>query len=560
MYRPPLVLLVLIALVLLSATALVPASPAEAAATVGFEGRRSADGLVVFAVRGVRGRQVLDAGVHQRGQPRRRVRVEAVRRAIARGGRLRFRAGVGAGRPVLRLRVDRTRPTPPRRLRATAPAGVVRVDWAAASDDVGVAGYQVRVGSGAWRRVSGSARSYAAAVGSGGQGCEEVLVTALDRALNNSRPATVVVATRDSRSQAPAVGNGASCGESSVGSSLPPRLPPSQGATFYVSPTGSDGNPGTALFPWRTIQKAADTLRPGETAFVRAGLYLENVVITRSGTATAPITIRNQPGERPVVRAGLGGVNSMPVQVRHAAYLRLQGLVLEGATGPSTTNVYISGTAHDIELSECEVRNSTRQGFFSERTTARVHIIGCHFHDNGGAGPLQQDHNIYVEGSHHAIINNLIRNGPNGFGVQIYPSNDHVLVAGNTIANHFRDGIIVGSGGLTTTVDGLIVNNVITHNRLAISTYWGGLPGSGNVARNNLAWGNREGDFTGSGLSYQNNRVGDPAYANTTLGDYRLRDSSAALDVAEPGYVSPVDLLGVSRPQGTGPDLGAYER
>jgi hypothetical protein len=36
------------------------------------------------------------------------------------------------------------------------------------------------------------------------------------------------------------------------------------GATFYVSTTGSDSNPGTPAAPWRTIQKAFNTLTAGQ--------------------------------------------------------------------------------------------------------------------------------------------------------------------------------------------------------------------------------------------------------------------------------------------------------
>ena len=40
---------------------------------------------------------------------------------------------------------------------------------------------------------------------------------------------------------------------------------------FYVSPTGNDGDAGTAAAPWRTLQKAADTVSAGATVSVRDG-------------------------------------------------------------------------------------------------------------------------------------------------------------------------------------------------------------------------------------------------------------------------------------------------
>src|SRR5882672_7483675 len=43
--------------------------------------------------------------------------------------------------------------------------------------------------------------------------------------------------------------------------------------TFYVAPTGSDTAPGSSASPWRTLQKAANTVRAGDLVIVRAGTY-----------------------------------------------------------------------------------------------------------------------------------------------------------------------------------------------------------------------------------------------------------------------------------------------
>ncbi|MGA2746584.1 MAG: DUF1565 domain-containing protein, partial [Candidatus Sulfotelmatobacter sp.] len=44
-------------------------------------------------------------------------------------------------------------------------------------------------------------------------------------------------------------------------------------SSFYVSTTGNDSNPGSQSAPWRTIQHAAETVRPGSTVNVRGGVY-----------------------------------------------------------------------------------------------------------------------------------------------------------------------------------------------------------------------------------------------------------------------------------------------
>jgi hypothetical protein len=54
-------------------------------------------------------------------------------------------------------------------------------------------------------------------------------------------------------------------------------------ATYYVGPAGSDLNLGTALLPWKTIQKGANTAAAGDTVLVQTGVYDERVTITRPG-------------------------------------------------------------------------------------------------------------------------------------------------------------------------------------------------------------------------------------------------------------------------------------
>ena len=73
-------------------------------------------------------------------------------------------------------------------------------------------------------------------------------------------------------------------------------------ATFYVATTGNDTNSGTTTnLAWRTVQKAANTLAPGDTALVRGGVYSEAVRVNVSGNAASRITFQNFPGELPIV-------------------------------------------------------------------------------------------------------------------------------------------------------------------------------------------------------------------------------------------------------------------
>ncbi len=79
---------------------------------------------------------------------------------------------------------------------------------------------------------------------------------------------------------------------------------PSEAATFYVSPQGSDSAAGTISAPFRTVNFAATRLSPGDTLYLRGGTYFERVTVSVSGAAGAPIVIQGYPGETAVLDSG----------------------------------------------------------------------------------------------------------------------------------------------------------------------------------------------------------------------------------------------------------------
>lgn len=74
---------------------------------------------------------------------------------------------------------------------------------------------------------------------------------------------------------------------------------------FVDAQRGDDSHAGSPEAPWRTLQFALRQLRPGETLYLRGGVYREHVSLLRSGTAEAPITIRSYPGEQAIIDGGL---------------------------------------------------------------------------------------------------------------------------------------------------------------------------------------------------------------------------------------------------------------
>jgi len=66
---------------------------------------------------------------------------------------------------------------------------------------------------------------------------------------------------------------------------------PTFAETYYVAPSGQDGDLGNEAQPWRSIQHAADCVHPGDTIRIRAGDYYvgQGLYFRRAGTAEAPI-------------------------------------------------------------------------------------------------------------------------------------------------------------------------------------------------------------------------------------------------------------------------------
>jgi hypothetical protein len=66
---------------------------------------------------------------------------------------------------------------------------------------------------------------------------------------------------------------------------------------LYVSMDGDNGGPGTLAAPFRAIEHALGLLGPGDTLFIRAGEYHEEIVMSNmAGTAEAPVVITYFPG------------------------------------------------------------------------------------------------------------------------------------------------------------------------------------------------------------------------------------------------------------------------
>jgi hypothetical protein len=74
---------------------------------------------------------------------------------------------------------------------------------------------------------------------------------------------------------------------------------------FVDNYRGKETNDGSEKKPWRSLTHALRQLVPGDTLYLRGGVYYEKLVLSRSGTEAQPITIASYPGEAAIIDGGL---------------------------------------------------------------------------------------------------------------------------------------------------------------------------------------------------------------------------------------------------------------
>ena len=184
------------------------------------------------------------------------------------------------------------------------------------------------------------------------------------------------------------------------------------GSTFYVSPTGSDSAAGSSSAPWRTIQKAASTLQPGQTAIVATGNYGERVSIANSGTKTAPITLKvASGGDAQLLGFDLTGSNWV-----------LNGFDISTQTnGSEGYGIYVTGSASYDTIENNYIHELCHEGIFMEPTVSHISVLTNRIWQAEMAG-------AQVDGTYELIQGNEV------WGTQQYPSYAGGIYAGCTIA------------------------------------------------------------------------------------------------------------------------------
>ncbi|WP_390601465.1 right-handed parallel beta-helix repeat-containing protein [Bacteroides sp. f07] len=139
---------------------------------------------------------------------------------------------------------------------------------------------------------------------------------------------------------------------------------PAKAVSWFVAPNGNDSSNGMIATPLKTISKALLRANPGDTVFLREGVYNEHVTPSKSGTRQKRITIKAYKNE--VVKIdGTGlkieGWGNALVQIKDVNFITVENLhicnVINTAKNADPEGIHITGTSNNIEIRGCEIYN-----------------------------------------------------------------------------------------------------------------------------------------------------------------------------------------------------------
>ncbi len=181
----------------------------------------------------------------------------------------------------------------------------------------------------------------------------------------------------------------------------PQRAP----ATYHVAAEGSDENSGlSGDAAWRTLQHAADRVRPGDTVLIAAGSYPGTVYFRNSGEPGKPITFRAAPGEKVVIdgrglKVGFVLFNKSHYRFDALAFEEFEGI--EDNVGHAENGAILVRGGSDLQVTRCLFTKGWGPGLIIQgcpdvlvKNCAFMHsMMGAAFEDCRG---LRIENNAFV--------------------------------------------------------------------------------------------------------------------------------------------------------------------
>ncbi len=211
---------------------------------------------------------------------------------------------------------------------------------------------------------------------------------------------------------------------------------------YYVDGnSGSDPNAGSQSQPWRTIERALQSLQAGDTLYVRGGIYptiYGGWHFQNSGTGANPITVSNYPGEQVILQISGADKNFLAFgcwysaadppswQTPKADFIRIvgsdvapqrlasgvtssRGIVIQGVPG-TAAGVEVGGDCDNWEISGVDFIDVGYGIFTKKRVFGSIDDRSpnhWYVHDNRVYG-FYRESGMQFNGNYNVIDNNQI--------------------------------------------------------------------------------------------------------------------------------------------------------
>ncbi|MHC4712843.1 MAG: hypothetical protein ACYTAN_06160 [Planctomycetota bacterium] len=289
--------------------------------------------------------------------------------------------------------------------------------------------------------------------------------------------------------------------------------PAADGHVFYVSPEGSDRNPGTVEKPLRTLRYAATLVGPGDAIYALSGVYREGNLFERlRGEADRPIIISAAEGHKPVLDGSIviaaGGavwhkhgdgayVTDFESPTGYVNYVAQDGLRMyrfrsrEEVTGERSATVY--GVSYGVA-----------RGWYYDRAEGKLYV-----RNRDGSSPEEHTYNVAVleqaanlSAARHVVLRGFEIRFYGAAGVSVSEGARGCVIHGNTIHN-IPTGVFLNGD---KTDDTAIWHNYIYEDGLREYS-WNQNKGSGYYRQGITGWGIWRRGSIGRGTSVCHNRI-----------------------------------------------------
>ncbi len=394
-------------------------------------------------------------------------------------------------------------------------------------------------------------------------------------------------------------------------------------STFYVSNSGSNSNNGLTLnTAFETLQHAADVVSAGDSVLVVSGNYV-GFDIRTSGTSNQPIVFKALSNDvtintrNPVTTDGINIENANYVEVHGfnvinqpragirivvSDFIKIKNnncsinykwgiftgftddILIEGNTcsfSEDEHGIYVSNSSdrptiinnHSFNNNGCGIHMNGDLSMGDDGIISNAVVAGNIIHDNGvgGGSAINMD---CVQDS--KIFNNLLYNN-HATGIAMYQIDGAEGSKNNKIFNntiiHPSDGrwavLVVNASTGNTIYNNILINKHSFRGSICLDEE--SKPGfvsdynlvvnrlsddDGNSNMSLTSWQSMDYDIHSQIVQDENQIFVDPNNSN-----YHLLQTSQPINIGTSlvSSVVSVDLDGVSRPQGSGYDIGAYE-